>query len=56
MTADEYKSLAVECVRLAQAVSNPSDKKMLLAMAETWLKLHERAEKRADSEPGGDRT
>jgi hypothetical protein len=38
-SGDEYKRLATECVRLAQLAKNPTDKSLLLAMADVWLKL-----------------
>jgi hypothetical protein len=49
-SADDYKSLAAECVRLAKATQNPGDKALLLAMADAWLKLYEHA-KKTDSDP-----
>jgi len=44
-SADRYKQLAAECVGIAQQTSNPRDKAVLLQMAETWLKLAEKASK-----------
>ena len=43
--ADRYKQFAAECVRVAQQTSSPNDKSMLLQMADTWLKLAEKAAK-----------
>ena len=43
--SDRYRQFAAECVRVAQQTSNPQDKAMLLQMAETWLKLAEKAAK-----------
>jgi hypothetical protein len=43
--ADRYREFAAECVRVAQQSSNPDDKAMLLEMADTWLRLAERAGK-----------
>jgi hypothetical protein len=44
--ADQYKRRAAECVRMAERASNPEDKALLLQMAETWLRLAEKAEER----------
>ena len=44
-SADRYKQFAAECVGVAQQTSNPRDKAVLLQMAETWLKLAEKASK-----------
>ena len=49
--ADRYKQFAAECVRVAQQTSSPNDKAMLLQMADTWLKLAEKAAK-SDSDKG----
>jgi hypothetical protein len=43
LSADRYKQLAAECVNIAQQTSSPRDKAVLLQMAETWLKLAEKA-------------
>jgi hypothetical protein len=44
MTKQErYKSLAAECLRLAQETANPSDRALLLHMAQVWLALAEKA-------------
>jgi hypothetical protein len=47
-TADRYRQFAAECVRVAQVTSSPNDKAMLLQMADTWLKLAEKAAKSDD--------
>ena len=44
-SADRYKELAAECVNVAQQTSSARDKAVLLQMAETWLKLAEKASK-----------
>ena len=44
-SADRYKQFAAECVNVAQQTSSPRDKAVLLQMAETWLKLAEKASK-----------
>ena len=45
-----YRSYAAECVRLARHSSNPTDKTLLLEMAESWIRMAERAEARTDAE------
>jgi hypothetical protein len=45
LSADRYRQLAAECVDVAQQTSNARDKAVLLQMAETWLKLAEKASK-----------
>ena len=49
--AEEYKQYAVECVRIAQLVTNPDERMHLLEMAQKWRELAERAER----EPEPDR-
>ena len=44
--ADQYKRRAAECVRMAERADNPEDKALLLQMAQTWLRLAEKAEDR----------
>jgi hypothetical protein len=44
--AQRYLSYAAECVRLAQLSTSPTDKVLLLQMAEHWKRLAERAEAR----------
>ena len=46
--ADQYKQRAAECVRMAERADNSDDKAMLLQMAQTWLRLAEKAEDRSD--------
>jgi hypothetical protein len=40
-TPDRYRQLAAECLRLAQQVSNLTDRLLLLEMAEAWRQLAE---------------
>jgi hypothetical protein len=44
---DEYRRHAAECVRLAQKVQNPRDKALLLTMADSWIRLADKAANRA---------
>jgi hypothetical protein len=44
--AEKYKERAAECVRMAERASSAEDKGMLLQMADTWLRLAEKAEDR----------
>jgi hypothetical protein len=50
-SADEYRRHASECVRLAQETQSPTDKALLLRMAETWLRLAQQAENRGQKTP-----
>ena len=36
-----YQKRAADCLRLAQEVSDPTNKAMLLEMAQTWVSLAE---------------
>jgi hypothetical protein len=40
--ADEYRRHAAECLRVAQRVSDPNDKALLIQMAERWRELAEK--------------
>ncbi len=42
---DDYKRYAAECVRVAQHSDNPTDKAMMLAMAQKWRELAEKTER-----------
>jgi len=42
--ADQYKRRAAECVRMAERTDNAEDKALLLQMAQTWMRLAEKAE------------
>jgi len=42
--AEEYRRYAAECIRVAQQIQNPSDKAMLLDMAQKWRELAEKVE------------
>jgi hypothetical protein len=47
--AADYRRYASECVRLAQIISNPTEKGVLLQMAETWRRLANEIESRNPS-------
>jgi hypothetical protein len=47
-TEERCKMLARECLRLAQLCTNPSDKDLLMEMAEAW---RARAEETARQKP-----
>jgi hypothetical protein len=47
--ADEYRRYAAECVCVAQTTNNPSDKAMMLEMAQKWRELAERSERESDT-------
>jgi hypothetical protein len=42
----EFQRRARECVRLAQPLVNPEQKAALLALADLWMRLAERADER----------
>jgi hypothetical protein len=42
--ADEYRSYAAECLRLAQNVTNSDDRARLLHMAQAWRDLADKIE------------
>ena len=44
MALNEYRRHAVECLLLADEISDPKNKLLLVAMAQAWLKLAQRAE------------
>jgi hypothetical protein len=39
----EYQERAAQCLRLSQSTSDPTNKALLLEMAQTWVKLAEQA-------------
>jgi hypothetical protein len=45
MDADQYRRNAAACLRMAQELSNPDDKTVLLDMASSWLRLALQSEK-----------
>jgi hypothetical protein len=46
--SDQYKRRAAECVRMAERTDNAEDKALLLQMAQTWMRLAEKAEERTE--------
>jgi hypothetical protein len=55
--AERYRRHAADCIRVAAVISSSSEKALLIQMAETWLRLAERAEQSggaADGGPAGD--
>jgi hypothetical protein len=42
--AETYRLHAGDCVRLAQSISSPEDRALLMEMAAMWLRLADRAE------------
>ena len=49
MSADRCRQLAADCLRLAQVTNDPSEKALLLEMAERWRLLAEQFEARQKS-------
>jgi hypothetical protein len=47
--AEAYRRNAADCIRVAQQIRSPSDKALLLGMAQKWQALAERIE--AEEEP-----
>ncbi len=43
-----YRSYAAECVRLARQGTNPTDKTLLLEMADKWMRMAQSVEARTD--------
>lgn len=48
-----YRRYAADCLRVAQQTTNQADKALLVAMAEQWLQLADRAEQLEPSEVEG---
>jgi hypothetical protein len=46
--SDQYKRRAAECVRMSERTDSADDKMMLLQMAQTWMRLAEKAEDRPE--------
>jgi hypothetical protein len=44
-TYKEYQERAAECLRLAQSTNDPTNKALLLEMAQTWVRLAEQAQR-----------
>lgn len=49
MSADKCRQLAADCLRLAQDANDPSEKALLVEMAERWRLLAEQFEARQKS-------
>ena len=52
MSADRCRQLAADCLRLAQITNEPSEKALLLEMAERWRLLAAQFEARQKSAQG----
>jgi hypothetical protein len=52
--AEDYRRYAAECLRIAQTISSPGEKKLLLQMAETWRRLASQIKTRAASDEDQD--
>ena len=50
MAINEYRRYAAECLCIADDITNPENKMMLIAMAQAWLKLAQRAEEASEAE------
>jgi hypothetical protein len=46
---ERYRSYAAQCVKISQNIPDPTGKLVLLAMAQSWLKLAEQAAEAAEA-------
>ena len=44
--AKEYRRCALECAEMAKSMDNPAHRLALLAMAQAWIRLADKAEKK----------
>jgi hypothetical protein len=42
-TEERYRDYAFQCIGVAQQITDPVDKAVMLQMAESWLRLADRA-------------
>jgi hypothetical protein len=49
-TPEQYQGYALECLRLAERVSEPGSKAFLLEMAQAWIRLSDQLKARAEQE------
>jgi len=47
-TAEQYRSYAAECLRLAQQAANDEDRARLLGMAQAWREFADKLEREDD--------
>ena len=52
MTVNEYRHHAADCLRIADDIADPQNKMQLIAMAQAWLKLAQKAEEGRVPESG----
>jgi hypothetical protein len=50
MSKADYRDNAKECLRVANAVTNPSTRASLLQMAQAWLKLYDQALRNSETD------
>jgi hypothetical protein len=51
MTVDKYRRNAAECLKLAETLSSPTNRAVLIEMAHAWQRLAERAERLQIADP-----
>jgi hypothetical protein len=51
MTISKYRRYAAECLLISDGTTDPQNRISLLAMAQAWLKLAQRAEQAASANP-----
>ena len=49
--SEEYRRHASECLRIAEHVTDPKERLLLIDMAQTWLRLAREAEKSGTPQP-----
>jgi len=47
----DYQKRAADCLRLAQEVNDPTNKRMLLEMSQTWIRLAQQELAKSDMDP-----
>jgi hypothetical protein len=47
---NDYRKRAIECLQLANEANNPRHRARLLEMAQTWMRLHDQAEKNSQAD------
>jgi hypothetical protein len=52
--AEQYRHHAAECLRLARQTRDPTEKDLLLGMAEAWRRLAEHVKKTSDHDADDD--
>jgi hypothetical protein len=51
MKVNEYRRRAADCLRIADEISGPQNKILLIAVAQAWLKLAQKLEQADERKP-----